>query len=84
MLEIIGLALGVFLFIGVIGIALKLLGFIVSLILLPLKLVFSLAGGLILGAFILLFLPVITVFGVVALVGGLAFLALGLLGAIFA
>jgi len=84
MLEIMALALGVFLVIGVIGITLKLLGFVVSLVLLPLKLVFSLAGALVVGAFILLFLPVITVFGAIALVGGLAFLALGLLGAIFA
>jgi hypothetical protein len=83
MLELLGLAIGGFVVILVLGTAFKLLGLVAGLILLPIKLAFSIAGFLLTGALVLCALP-FAVLGIVALLGGLAFLAIGILGAVFA
>ena len=57
MLELLGLAIGGFVIIFVLGVVLKLFGLLAGLILLPLKIAFSLAGALLTGALVLCFLP---------------------------
>ncbi|MCK4304537.1 MAG: hypothetical protein KAY24_09890 [Candidatus Eisenbacteria sp.] len=82
MLELMGFVLGGFVLLFFLGIAFKFTWFLASLILLPLKLLFAVAGMLLTGALVLFFLPA-TIMAIVVLLGGLAFAALGVLCALF-
>ena len=82
MLELFGIAVVGFVAVLVVGVTLKLLGVVLSLALLPLKLLFAFGGVLIAGAAMILVLPV-TLFAIVAALGGALFLGLGFLRAVF-
>ena len=82
MFELLGFLICGALVIFLIGAALKITWFVTCLLLFPLKLIIGIGAALVSGAVALLLLP-LTVLGVLALVGGLLFVTLGALSAIF-
>lgn len=82
MFHLIGFVVSGLLVLLVLGVALKLAWLVGSLILLPLKLLFSLAAVLLTSALVLFFLPA-TIVVILALLGGLAFAVFGVFCILF-
>lgn len=82
MLELLGILICGALIIFLIGVALKITWFVATLLLFPLKLVIGIGAALLSGALLLFLLP-FTILAILAVVGGIIFLSLGVLGAMF-
>lgn len=82
MLELLGFLICGALVVFLIGVALKAAWFVTTLLLFPLKLIVGIGAALLSGAVLLFMLP-FTILAILALIGGVLFVALGALGAIF-